>query len=377
MGQRRKETAMNIKKLSVCQNTGYQTILQADDATGELREVTQNSGGQVIYGQQGGFGAATTKAMAKGDPFQIYGYWQQTSEPILSIEAGHEIIEGFKNLEFFVNVDIFMTPSGEMADIILPAAHPNEVDRVEWAHSGTASPPATPTSSASRSTPLGEAKDDMDICFEFAKYMDVDMYWKDKYEFFDYMVKGPETLPPQLSCASFEEFRERVSVTGVEMAAVKGAPKYETGFMRKTSDFRSGFNTMYRGNKMGSVYRFPGTTTPDGKKIPAHPQSDNGKMEMWSEDLLLYGNGPLPMYIEPPITKRSREDLLEVSLRSSRAVAAMRSSTPSTATVRGCARCICSRRWTSIPQPPPSMASIRTTGCGSRPTSTAFASART
>lgn len=312
MGQRRKETAMNIKKLSVCQNTGYQTILQADDATGELREVTQNSGGQVIYGQQGGFGAATTKAMAKGDPFQIYGYWQQTSEPILSIEAGHEIIEGFKNLEFFVNVDIFMTPSGEMADIILPAAHPNEVDRVEWAHSGHGFPTShTYLIRQPFHAPLGEAKDDMDICFEFAKYMDVDMYWKDKYEFFDYMVKGPETLPPQLSCASFEEFRERVSVTGVEMAAVKGAPKYETGFMRKTSDFRSGFNTMYRGNKMGSVYRFPGATTPDGKKIPAHPQSDNGKMEMWSEDLLLYGNGPLPMYIEPPITKRSREDLLE------------------------------------------------------------------
>ena len=78
MGQRRKETAMNIKKLSVCQNTGYQDILVADDATGELKTTKQNSGGQVIYGQQGGFGAATTKAMAKGDPFQIYGYWQQT-----------------------------------------------------------------------------------------------------------------------------------------------------------------------------------------------------------------------------------------------------------------------------------------------------------
>ena len=29
------------------------------------------------------------------------------------------------------------------------------------------------------------------------------------------------------------------------MATVKNAPKYETGFMRKTSDFRPGFNTMY------------------------------------------------------------------------------------------------------------------------------------
>ena len=119
-----------------------------------------------------------------------------------------------------------MTPSGEMADIILPAAHPNEVDRVEWAHSARLPTSHTYLIRQPFHAPLGEAKDDMDICFEFAKYMDVDMYWKDKYEFFDYMVKGPETLPPQLSCASFEEFRERVSVTGVEMAAVKGAPKY-------------------------------------------------------------------------------------------------------------------------------------------------------
>ena len=249
---------------------------------------------------------------AKGDPFQIYGYWQQTSEPILSIEGGHEIVEGFKNLDFFVNVDLYMTPSGELADIILPAAHPNEVDRVEWAHSGHGYPTShTYLIRQPFHEPLGECRDDMDICFEFAEYMGVDMYWKDKYEFFDYMVKGPETLPPQLSCASFEDFRERVSVTGVEMATVKNAPKYETGFMRKTSDFRPGFNTMYRGNKMGSVYRFPGAQTPDGKVIPPHPQSDNGKMELWSEDLLLYGNGALPMYIEPPITKLSRPDLLD------------------------------------------------------------------
>ena len=146
MGQRRKETAMNIKKLSVCQNTGYQDILVADDATGELKTTKQNSGGQVIYGQQGGFGAATTKAMAKGDPFQIYGYWQQTSEPILSIEGGHEIVEGFKNLDFFVNVDLYMTTS---------SCQPRIPTRsIAWSGRtpATATRPATPTSSASRST---------------------------------------------------------------------------------------------------------------------------------------------------------------------------------------------------------------------------------
>ena len=315
MGQRRKETAMNIKKLSVCQNTGYQDILVADDATGELKTTKQNSGGQVIYGQQGGFGAATTKAMAKGDPFQIYGYWQQTSEPILSIEGGHEIVEGFKNLDFFVNVDLYMTPSGELADIILPAAHPNEVDRVEWAHSGHGYPTShTYLIRQPFHEPLGECRDDMDICFEFAEYMGVDMYWKDKYEFFDYMVKGPETLPPQLSCANFEEFRERISVTGVEMATVKNAPKYETGFMRKTSDFRPGFNTMYRGNKMGSVYRFPGAKKPDGTVIPPHPQSDNGKMELWSEDCCCTETAPCPC-TSSRRSRRSRAPICWTSTR--------------------------------------------------------------
>ena len=91
-----------------------------------------------------------------------------------------------------MNVDLYMTPSGELADIILPAAHPNEVDRVEWAHSGHGYPTShTYLIRQPFHEPLGECRDDMDICFEFAEYMGVDMYWKDKYEFFDYMVKVP------------------------------------------------------------------------------------------------------------------------------------------------------------------------------------------
>lgn len=311
MSDLRKQTARNIKKLSVCQNTGHQTILVADDETGELIPTVQKNGGQVVLGQQGGFGAALTKAMLNGDPFQIHGYWQQTSEPILSIESGREIARGMKNLDFFVNVDMYMTPSGELADILLPPAHPAEVDRVEWPHSGHGYPTSnTLLIRQPFHKPLGECKDDMDIIFEFAKYMNVNMYWKDKYEWFDFMLTGPKTLPKNLSC-TFEEFRQRISLTGPLMSEVKGAPKYETGYMRKSGDMKPGFTTMYRGNKQGAVYRTPGYTLPDGTKVPGDPQSDNGKMELWSEDLLLYGNGPLPLYIEPPITKRSRPDLVE------------------------------------------------------------------
>jgi anaerobic selenocysteine-containing dehydrogenase len=311
MSDLRMSTACNINRLSVCQNTGHQKIWVADDKTGELVETVQKNGGQVVLGQQGGFGAATTKAMLEGDPFQIHGLWQQTSEPIMSIESGRQIAEGMKKLDFFVNVDLYITPSGELADILLPAAHPSEVDRVEWPHSGHGYPTShTLLIRQPFHAPLGECKDDMDICFEFAKYMNVNMYWKDKYEWFDYMLAGPPTLPEKLK-SNFEDFRERISITGVQMTEVRGMPKYESGMMRKSGDMKPGFSTMFRGNKQGAVYRTPGYTLPDGTEVPAHPQSDNAKMELWSEDLLLYGNGPLPIYIEPPITKRSRPDLLE------------------------------------------------------------------
>ena len=311
MSELRMNTARNINRLSVCQNTGHQKIFVADDKTGELVETVQQNGGQVVLGQQGGFGAATTKAMLEGDPFQIHGLWQQTSEPIMSIESGRQIAEGMKKLDFFVNVDMYITPSGELADILLPAAHPNEVDRVEWPHSGHGYPTShTLLIRQPFHEPIGECKDDMDICFEFAKYMNVNMYWKDKYEWFDYMLAGPKTLPENLK-SNFEDFRQRIAITGVQMSEVRGMPKYKSGMMRKSGDMKPGFSTMYRGNKQGAVYRTPGYTLPDGTEVPAHPQSDNGKMELWSEDLFLYGNGPLPMYIEPPITKRSRPDLVE------------------------------------------------------------------
>ena len=294
--ERRMKTMRNIKDLTVCKDTGYQEIWVANNKSGELEKKVQNSGGQVICGQQGGFGAATTNAMLNGTPFQIRALWQETSEPILGVEDSFKVRDGFKNLDFFVNVDLYMTPSGELADIILPAAHPNEVDRVEWAHSGHGYPTShTYLIRQPFHEPLGESKDDMDICFEFAKYMDVDMYWKDKYEFFNFILAGPPTLPSELK-STFDGLRERISITGKDMAKVMGKPKYVTGFMRKSRDGKPGFDTKFRGSNF---------------RDRNHPASDNGKFELYSEDLLLYGNGPLPLYIEPPITKLSRPDLLE------------------------------------------------------------------
>lgn len=241
-GKVRQETLDNIEKYSVC------------------------PGKQKILGELGGFGAATTHAMAKGEPFQIRGYWGQTSEPIVGVEDSLEVYEGFKKLDFAVNVDIFMTPTGEMCDYILPAAYSSEVDRVEWAHSGHGWPAShTYLIRQPFHAPMGESRDDMDICFEMGRRMGVNMGWKDKYEFFNFIL-----APRQMT---FEDFRKA--------RAIMRPPSYkafETGGMRR--DHRPGFET------------------------------PNGKFNLYSEDLKLFGHGPLPQYIEQPITPFSRPDLL-------------------------------------------------------------------
>jgi anaerobic selenocysteine-containing dehydrogenase len=231
-GEVRKHTEANIDDYSVCPGT------------------------QKIMGNNGGYGAATTHAMVTGKPFQPRAYWGQTSEPIVGVEDSREVYEGFKKLDFIVNVDLFMTPTGELADIILPAAHPNEVDRIEWAHSGHGWP-ASHTAQIRQplAQPVGECRDDIDICFDLAKRMGINMGWKDKYQFFDFVL-----APTKMN---FEQFRKKEVI--VRPPTYK---KYETGGMRR--DRRPGF------------------------------QTPNGKFNLYSEDLKKYGWGPLPSYIEPP-----------------------------------------------------------------------------
>ncbi len=242
-GEIRQKTLANLEKYSVC------------------------PGKQKIMGELGGFGAATTHAMVTGEPFQPRMYWGQTSEPIVGVEDSREVLEGFKKLDFIVNVDLFMTPTGEMADILLPAAHPNEVDRIEYAHSGHGWPAShTALIRQPFSPPPGEARDDIDIIFDLAKRVGVNMGWKDKYEFFDFMMK-PVGM-------TFEDLRQKVSIT-----REPSYNKFETGKLRRD--------------------RKPGFETP------------SGKFNLYSEDLKRFGWGPLPTYIEPPISPYSTPELLK------------------------------------------------------------------
>lgn len=225
--------------------------------------LSPNPGQYRILGAMG-VHSSTTRAMIDGDPIQAKAYWGQTSEPLVSYPDSKAILEGFKNLEFMVNVDLFITPTGEMCDILLPAAHQNEVDRIENAHSGHGWP-ASHTFHIRQPfvPPLGEARDDVDIIFDLANRLGVDMGFKDKYAYMNYMLEPLGW--------DFETFRKKVYHTTPEYLR-----RYESGRLRH--DQRPGFETY------------------------------TGKVNIYSEDLKKYGWGPLPIFLEGPETPRSKPE---------------------------------------------------------------------
>lgn len=215
-----------------------------------------NPGQFMIYGNIGATSGSTTRTMLTEDPVKLRMYWGQTADPIMSSAGAHDIEKAFRSLDFIVHVSLLMDPATELSDIVLPAAHPNEVDRVEFAQSGHCYPAnATLTIRQPFTKPQGEARDDVDILLDFAQRMGVD-YGTDKYGFLD------KALAP---CGmTFEEFREREVI----QADPQPFGQHEKGLLRK--DHRPGFQTA------------------------------TGKVNVFSEELSKFGHGPLPSYREQP-----------------------------------------------------------------------------
>lgn len=91
----------------------------------------------------------------------------------------NRMFRALEDLDFFVDVDLFMTDTAQWADIVLPACSSFERGEFKPYPGGL----AWYTSPAIR--PLGEAKSDVQICTELAEYMDLaDETLKKGYEYF-------------------------------------------------------------------------------------------------------------------------------------------------------------------------------------------------
>ncbi|MFC1593009.1 molybdopterin-dependent oxidoreductase [Candidatus Omnitrophota bacterium] len=191
------------------------------------------------------------KAILEGDPYHIRTAYIQGSNPLLTWSNAQQVYKALNKLDFLAVSDMFMTPTSELADIVLPVATYLEYDYIN-----VIALFAT-VQVRQKVAQIGECWSDIKIIFELAKRVGLGKYfWDDERQFLDYLLK-PLGI-------TFEEFRN-------------------IGIIPGTKQYRQ--------------YEVNGFTT------PSH------KVELYSSQLKDWGFDPVPEYYELPETPFSDPEL--------------------------------------------------------------------
>jgi len=196
------------------------------------------------------------RAILTGKPYPVRCLITLASNPMVTQANTRLVYEALKSLDLYVVVDFFMTPSGQLADYVLPSTTYLERPWL-WTYSGImGSERAMPKSIDN----LYDRRDDYDIWRGLAQRLgqeESDWPWESLEDVYDYRLK-PIGL-------SFKEFME------------KG------GYLPAPKEYQ--------------IYEKQGFATP------------TGKIELYSTILESLGYDPLPQYYESPESPISRPDL--------------------------------------------------------------------
>jgi anaerobic selenocysteine-containing dehydrogenase len=223
-----------------------------------------------------------------GNPYPVKGGLCQGGDH-MNMSNADWAWEALKKLDFFVVIDLWHTPTSEMADILLPAAHWLEVDcpRVSMGASGGMG------AICQCVEPPGEARYDPWIVINLYEAMgvpwtaDPEHPWYTVEEELDACVAGMRMPWAQFK----EEFQENGWWDVRQVSNIwHNYRRWETGQLRQMGNFST---TPTDG--------FPGFYTP------------TGLTEIWSTVIETYGDQTmiLPDYVEPPRTPISHPEDFE------------------------------------------------------------------
>ncbi len=204
----------------------------------------------------------TLEAIRTGKPYPIRALLSSANNTLISMADSRHSFEALSNLEFFVYMDFFMTPTAELADMVLPAALWPEVDSIfcmpEFGDVAALS--------MRKTVQVGECRSDEDVFLEISKRMGLSYGAETQREILDGILKELGRRRPEYAGMDLETFQNLGWI----------APE-RTYYNYKTR----GFDT------------------------------ETSKLELYSERLARVGADPLPYWQEPPETPVSAPDLLE------------------------------------------------------------------
>jgi anaerobic selenocysteine-containing dehydrogenase len=196
------------------------------------------------------------QAMREGTPYPVKAFLVFGNNTLTTFANSALVYESLMKLDFMVCADLFMTPTAELADIVLPAASWPEIDQV----AGLPTVAANVVLANQQAVRVGECMSDEEIFVELARRMELPVGTESVEEVLNsQLARGGLDI-------TFSQLKEKGSVT---------------------VPFR------YR------KYADGGFKTP------------TGRIELYSTRFEEMGYAPLPFYEEPPESPISRPEVAE------------------------------------------------------------------
>jgi anaerobic selenocysteine-containing dehydrogenase len=207
------------------------------------------------------------RGILEQQPYGVHGLVGFGANLLLSHADGHRGRKALAELDFYVHADLFMNPTAELADIVLPVASPFEREALKVGFQ--VSPDAQSLVQLRQRVvePRGEARSDTEIVFDLASRLGLGAH------FWDGDIEAA--------------YRYQLGPSGVSLEALREQP----GGVRVPQ------HTRYR--------KF--AEQEDG--VPRGFNTPTRKAELYSETMLEHGYPPLPEYEEPLISPLSRPEL--------------------------------------------------------------------
>jgi anaerobic selenocysteine-containing dehydrogenase len=207
-------------------------------------------------------------AILDGRPYRVKALINFGSNTIMSAGDSQRARDAFRAVDFAIASELFMTPTAELCDYVLPAASFLEMANLAAGFTHRAEGKLHVQYRAAVVPPLAERRSDTWIIFELAKRLGLaEHFWDGDIE------------------AAYEH---ELQPTGISLAQLKAAPG---------------------GLSVKATPRYAKYSEPKGGDTPRGFNTPDKKVELYSHTFAMHGYAPLPEYVEPLISPVSRPDL--------------------------------------------------------------------
>jgi anaerobic selenocysteine-containing dehydrogenase len=208
------------------------------------------------------------RAIVEGQPYPVRAVIGFGANMLLAHADGARGRAALQQLEFYAHADLFMNPTAELADVVLPVASAFEREGLKIGFEISAQAQSLIQLRPAVVPPPGEARPDTDIIFDLAGRLGLaDEFWHGDID---------------------AAYRQQLAPTGVTLEQLRATPG---------------------GVQVPLQTREAKHAEPGANGVPRGFATPSRKVELYSQTFLDHGYAPLPDFVEPQIGPVARPDL--------------------------------------------------------------------